>query len=162
MLTIEDLGILRELHWDGEELVVAITPTYSGCPAMRTIEQGIRDTVRAHGIDDVRIEERISPAWTTDWLSEAGREKLLRLRHRPTGGRSTSKRGLFAPSPAVACPRWRLHQHHAGERVRLDGVQGALPLRRTAWSPSTTSSASDPRAPGAMRRERRLCPDSMN
>ncbi|MCS4502727.1 putative 1,2-phenylacetyl-CoA epoxidase, subunit D [wastewater metagenome] len=105
VLTIADLGILQDIRWDGDELVVVITPTYSGCPAMRTIEQGVRDTVRAHGVDRVRVEERISPAWTTDWLTEAGRQKLRAYGIAPPEGRSTSKRGLFAPLPAVACPR---------------------------------------------------------
>ncbi|WP_435105733.1 1,2-phenylacetyl-CoA epoxidase subunit PaaD [Arhodomonas sp. AD133] len=105
VLTIEDLGILRDVRWDGDELVVTITPTYSGCPAMRTIEQGVQDVLHAHGVERVRVEEQLSPAWTTDWLSDAGREKLRAYGIAPPAGRATSKRALFAPLPAVACPR---------------------------------------------------------
>jgi ring-1,2-phenylacetyl-CoA epoxidase subunit PaaD len=77
VLTIGDLGILREVRMDGEQPVVTITPTYSGCPAMVEIRDSIHKTLLDAGFDDHRVETRLSPAWTTDWMSEEGRKKLL-------------------------------------------------------------------------------------
>ncbi|MGE8642202.1 MAG: 1,2-phenylacetyl-CoA epoxidase subunit PaaD, partial [Achromobacter sp.] len=76
VLSVVDLGVVRDVSWDGEACVVVITPTYSGCPAMREITQDIQQTLARHGIDEVRVETRLAPAWTTDWMSEKGREAL--------------------------------------------------------------------------------------
>ena len=71
-VSVLDLGIVRSV----EEEKVIITPTYSGCPATHFIEQSIREALDAAGYRSVAIETRLAPAWTTDWISEAGREKL--------------------------------------------------------------------------------------
>jgi ring-1,2-phenylacetyl-CoA epoxidase subunit PaaD len=76
VITIEDLGILRDVAVDGGHVTVTITPTYSGCPAMDEIRADIRTALAAHGVDDVEVRMTLSPAWTTDWMSEAGRDKL--------------------------------------------------------------------------------------
>jgi ring-1,2-phenylacetyl-CoA epoxidase subunit PaaD len=80
VLSILDLGIVREVAWgeaDGRaECVVSITPTYSGCPATEAIAEAIVALLHAHGVADVRLETRIAPAWTTDWLSDAAKDKL--------------------------------------------------------------------------------------
>ena len=76
VLSVVDLGIVREVRWDGSELVVAITPTYCGCPALEVIAQDIRSAILGHGIRSVRLETRLAPAWTTDWLSDRGRDRL--------------------------------------------------------------------------------------
>jgi ring-1,2-phenylacetyl-CoA epoxidase subunit PaaD len=76
VLTIEDLGVLREVTAEGGTVRVRITPTYSGCPAVDAIRDDIVATLRAHGHEDVVVEVVLSPAWTTDWLSGAGRRKL--------------------------------------------------------------------------------------
>lgn len=76
VLTIEDLGILRDVAVEGSHLTVTITPTYSGCPAMEQIEQDVRSALAARGWDDVEVRLVLSPAWTTDWMSDAGRRKL--------------------------------------------------------------------------------------
>ncbi len=80
VLSVLDLGIVRDVRWSGEgddpECVVTITPTYSGCPATEVIAQSIRDTLLAHGVTRMRLTTQIAPAWTTDWLSDAGRRKL--------------------------------------------------------------------------------------
>jgi ring-1,2-phenylacetyl-CoA epoxidase subunit PaaD len=76
MLTLADLGVLREVAVDGDVVEVAITPTYSGCPAMEAIRADILAAFREAGRDDVRVEFTLSPAWTTDWMSEAGKRKL--------------------------------------------------------------------------------------
>jgi len=92
-ISLTDLGIIREVRWDGDCLVVAVTPTYSGCPATAIINLDITSALNGRGIDKLRLERRLSPPWTTDWLSEAGREKLRAY-------------GIAAPARGgVACPR---------------------------------------------------------
>ncbi|MDT0617872.1 1,2-phenylacetyl-CoA epoxidase subunit PaaD [Salinisphaera sp. P385] len=76
VISVVDLGIVRAVAWDDDELTVVITPTYSGCPAIRVIEDSIGDAIRDLGVENFRLETRLSPAWTTDWLSERGRERL--------------------------------------------------------------------------------------
>jgi ring-1,2-phenylacetyl-CoA epoxidase subunit PaaD len=76
VVSVVDLGVVRDVWWDDETLVVAITPTYSGCPATSLIAMEIETALRTRGVADLRLETRIAPPWTTDWLSEAGRAKL--------------------------------------------------------------------------------------
>jgi ring-1,2-phenylacetyl-CoA epoxidase subunit PaaD len=76
VISLVDLGIIRDVSWDGDELVVAVTPTYSGCPATSVINFDIEAALRDHGVANIRLERRLSPAWTTDWISEDGRRKL--------------------------------------------------------------------------------------
>jgi ring-1,2-phenylacetyl-CoA epoxidase subunit PaaD len=75
VLTIADLGVLRGVRHEGEEVVVTITPTYSGCPAMDLIRHEVELTLRSLNVDG-RVETVLSPAWTTDWMTEAGKTKL--------------------------------------------------------------------------------------
>jgi ring-1,2-phenylacetyl-CoA epoxidase subunit PaaD len=103
VLSIADLGVLREVRVAGDTVEVVITPTYSGCPAMRMIELEIETALRAAGIDKLRISTVLSPAWTTDWLSDAGRRKLTEYGIAPPQG-ATPRRALFA-ADAIACPR---------------------------------------------------------
>ncbi len=78
VLTIEDLGILRDVTLDGRGRVeVTITPTYSGCPAMDAISSDVIEALADGGFDEVSIRVVLAPAWTTEWMSEAGRRKLL-------------------------------------------------------------------------------------
>jgi ring-1,2-phenylacetyl-CoA epoxidase subunit PaaD len=76
VLTIEDLGILRSVETEGDTVIVTITPTYSGCPAMGQIEDDIASTLTRAGVDSFEIEVTHNPPWTTDWITEAGRRKL--------------------------------------------------------------------------------------
>src|SRR5690606_9838483 len=79
VVSVVELGIVRELRWDeGDALVVTVTPTYSGCPATEVIAESIRERLAREGIRDARIETRLSPAWTTDWLAPEARDKLRR------------------------------------------------------------------------------------
>jgi ring-1,2-phenylacetyl-CoA epoxidase subunit PaaD len=103
VLSIADLGVLREVRVSGDTVEVVITPTYSGCPAMRMIEIEIETALRTAGIDKLRVTTVLSPAWTTDWLSEEGRRKLADYGIAPPVG-AASRRALFA-ADAVACPR---------------------------------------------------------
>jgi ring-1,2-phenylacetyl-CoA epoxidase subunit PaaD len=77
VISVVDLGIVRDVVWNGETLEVAVTPTYSGCPATSIIALDIETALRDHGIAHIRIKTQISPPWTTDWLSDAGRAKLM-------------------------------------------------------------------------------------
>lgn len=76
VISVVDLGIVRGVDWDKETLEVSVTPTYSGCPATSIIALDIETALLDRGIKDVLIKTQISPAWTTDWLSEKGRAKL--------------------------------------------------------------------------------------
>ena len=76
VLTIEDLGILRDVRLDGDTIEVTITPTYSGCPAMNVIIWEIEAALSGAGFPSFRVRTVLSPAWTTDWMSEDGKRKL--------------------------------------------------------------------------------------
>ncbi len=76
VVSVVELGIVRDLAWQDDLLTVTITPTYSGCPATAMISMDIDQALRGHGIDKLKIETRIAPAWTTDWLTPAARDKL--------------------------------------------------------------------------------------
>ncbi|MGP1357418.1 1,2-phenylacetyl-CoA epoxidase subunit PaaD [Roseicyclus sp.] len=95
VISVVDLGVVRDVRWDGDTLVVAITPTYSGCPATALIAMEIEAALRDRGIAELRLETRIAPPWTTDWLSEKGRAQLEAY-------------GIAPPRPAggpARCPR---------------------------------------------------------
>jgi ring-1,2-phenylacetyl-CoA epoxidase subunit PaaD len=76
VLSVMEMGIVRNIEIDGDAVTVTITPTYSGCPAMHAIEKNIRNTLRHHGFSFVIVKTTFSPAWTTDWMSEATKRKL--------------------------------------------------------------------------------------
>lgn len=101
VLTIVDLGIVRQVELDGEECTITITPTYSGCPAMQVIEKGIEEVL--DGIVNVTVKSTLSPAWTTDWLSENGRNKLREYGIAPPEN-EVDKSVLFAAPTVVPCP----------------------------------------------------------
>ncbi|MGY6273232.1 1,2-phenylacetyl-CoA epoxidase subunit PaaD [Achromobacter denitrificans] len=107
VLSVVDLGVVREVAWDGDVCVVVITPTYSGCPAMREITQDIEQTLARHGVAEVRVETRLAPAWTTDWMSEKGREALKGYGIAAPAERAVDISGISrrAAGPVIACPR---------------------------------------------------------
>ncbi|WP_088158406.1 1,2-phenylacetyl-CoA epoxidase subunit PaaD [Achromobacter xylosoxidans] len=107
VLSVVDLGVVRDVSWDGEACVVVITPTYSGCPAMREITQDIQQTLARHGVAEVRVETRLAPAWTTDWMSEKGREALKGYGIAAPAERAVDISGISrrTTGPAIACPR---------------------------------------------------------
>ena len=111
VISVVDLGIVRAVEWDGGECVVTITPTYSGCPAMQVIAEAVTEALHAHGIAQLRLVNRLSPAWTTDWMSEAGKLALRSYGIAPPAQQAIDISGLHAgvkrragPAPAVACP----------------------------------------------------------
>jgi ring-1,2-phenylacetyl-CoA epoxidase subunit PaaD len=103
VLTIEDLGILRDVAVAGDGHVhVTITPTYSGCPAMDAIRADVVEALAREGYDDVTVELVLSPAWTTDWMSEDGKQKLEEYGIAPPWPRERG--GPVALTLALRCP----------------------------------------------------------
>lgn len=105
VLTIADLGILRDVQVDDHgHVVVYITPTYIGCPAMDMITVNIRAALESAGITDVDVVSLLEPAWTTDWISASGRQKLLAYGIAPPAESTTDSSFMTGKAPAVACP----------------------------------------------------------
>ena len=95
VISVVDLGIVRDVRWENDQLVVCVTPTYSGCPATSVIAQDIAAALQSHGVKTLRLETQLSPPWTTDWISDAGKECLRAF-------------GIAPPTPhgtSIACPR---------------------------------------------------------
>ncbi len=103
VLTIADLGVLRDIAINDGHLEVTITPTYSGCPAMNMIALEIGLALEREGFCQPRIRTVLSPAWTTDWISEDGRRKLMEYGIAPPLP-AGSRRALFGVQQ-VACPQ---------------------------------------------------------
>ncbi len=104
VLTIDDLGILRDVRVDDDGAVeVDLTPTYSGCPAVEAIETDVEAALVAAGFTDVRVRRVLAPAWTTDWISDDGRRKLLEYGIAPPSG--TRPVGPVLVQLGVRCPQ---------------------------------------------------------
>ncbi len=103
VLTVEDMGIIRHVDVDGDIVVVSITPTYSGCPAMDHIASDIKTTLNLHGYPEVEIKTVLSPAWTTDMITERGRQKMEEFGIAPPSTKG-SKAAMIGIDP-VACPQ---------------------------------------------------------
>jgi len=108
-ISVVDLGIVRDVLDHGDALEVVLTPTYSGCPATEVIEQNVRDALEAAGLGPMRMSLRRAPAWTTDWISDAGRHKLREYGIAPPGPVDASQgapiRLVRREAQAIACPR---------------------------------------------------------
>lgn len=109
VLTIADLGILRSVHWDGESVEAVITPTYSGCPAMNMIAVEVDLELEKAGFAKRRVKSVLSPAWTTDWMSEEGKAKLAAYGIAPPKVASNG-RGVFFGVEIITCPRCSSNQ----------------------------------------------------
>jgi len=106
VLTIEDLGVLRGVSVDADGVTVTVTPTYSGCPAMETIEHDVEAAVRAVGFADVTVRRVLAPAWTTDWMTDEGRRKLAAYGVAPPSRRTPEgSTGPVLVSLSVHCPQ---------------------------------------------------------
>ena len=95
VITIEELGVLRNVEQINNEVVVTITPTYTGCPAMKMFEDDILKTLKDNGIENGKIKTVFSPAWTTDWIPESAKEKLREYGIAPPVDGSHDKGTLF-------------------------------------------------------------------
>ena len=106
VLSIIDLGIVRNVQVNHDEVEVVITPTYSGCPAMDVISINIRLLLLEKGYKKITIRQVLSPAWTTDWMSDAGKQKLAAYGIAPPNPvQQVCNTQLFAEEEAVACPQ---------------------------------------------------------
>jgi ring-1,2-phenylacetyl-CoA epoxidase subunit PaaD len=134
VISVVDLGIVRDVAFEGapgdETCVVTITPTYSGCPAMQVIAEDVESALRARGIQKLRIATRLSPAWTTDWMSEAGKAALKGYGIAPPVQQVIDISGLkhgvkrhAIQQPEVACP------HCGSMHTRLTSQFGSTPCK---------------------------------
>jgi len=113
VISVVELGIVRGVEWRADELIVTVTPTYSGCPATEMIAADIDRALAAIGIAKYRIETRLAPAWTTDWIDPAARGRLARFGITPPGARAPDQVRAIDVSALsrrraearVACPR---------------------------------------------------------
>jgi ring-1,2-phenylacetyl-CoA epoxidase subunit PaaD len=107
VLSIADLGILRDVEVTNNKVKVTITPTYSGCPAMDAIRDDVKTAFAKEGYADVEVELVLSPAWTTDWMTDAGKQKLQEYGIAPPTGKSHAARhaGPIRLTMAVKCPQ---------------------------------------------------------
>jgi ring-1,2-phenylacetyl-CoA epoxidase subunit PaaD len=132
VLSVLDLGIVRDVQTEDDRVIITITPTYSGCPAMDMIRKNIEGSLNEHGYPNVQIRNTLSPAWTTDWMSEAGKDKLRVF-------------GIAPPNPTqqLAGRRHELEAVHAriaSPFIRNASVNSAPACKAiwrclTAWSP---------------------------
>jgi ring-1,2-phenylacetyl-CoA epoxidase subunit PaaD len=130
VISVVDLGIVRDVAWNGDECVVTITPTYSGCPAMEVIAGSVTQALQARGLPKVRLVNRLSPAWTTDWMSEAGKAALKGYGIAPPAQQAIDISGLRAgvrrhavPEPEVLCP------HCGSAHTQLTSQFGSTPCK---------------------------------
>jgi ring-1,2-phenylacetyl-CoA epoxidase subunit PaaD len=132
MLTLDDLGVLRDVRVDGDGVTVTITPTYSGCPAIETMRDDLRATLTAAGFARVEVRTVLSPPWSTDWISEAGRAKLAEHGIAPPERIGPRRAGpipltLGRPDRSVSCPRCG---SSATEELSRFGPTACTALRR--------------------------------
>nr|WP_285904642.1 1,2-phenylacetyl-CoA epoxidase subunit PaaD [Actinoplanes hotanensis] len=132
MVTLAELGILREVRQTGDGVEVTITPTYSGCPAMEAIRADLLRALHRAGYDRVSVRTLLAPAWTTDWISAEGRAKLAAAGISPPGPAPRRAAGpvplkLGAREEPIACPRCGERQT---ERLAAFGATACRELRR--------------------------------
>ncbi|TDE39825.1 1,2-phenylacetyl-CoA epoxidase subunit PaaD [Antarcticimicrobium sediminis] len=115
VISLTDLGIIRDVAWQDDTLIVTVTPTYSGCPATSIINLDIETALRGHGIEKIELKRQLSPAWTTDWLTEGGKRKLEAF-------------GIAPPQPAGGpdhCP------HCGSKSIEKISQFGSTPCKAT-------------------------------
>ncbi|HEY9340930.1 MAG TPA: 1,2-phenylacetyl-CoA epoxidase subunit PaaD [Hanamia sp.] len=105
VLSVIDLGIVRDINIYKEEIEIIITPTYSGCPAMDVIAMNIRMALVKEGFTSIKISHQLSPAWTTDWMTEAGKQKLKSYGIAPPSAKTFDKN--YLENLVVECPLCR-------------------------------------------------------
>src|ERR1035438_2215555 len=125
MVTLADLGILRDVAAEGERLVVTITPTYSGCPALREIAHDLRYRLTQAGFADVAVRTALAPAWSSDWITAEGRRKLQAA-------------GIAPPSPVPAGPA---SSRHGPVPLTLTATRRAPRSQERCGSRDTTQTA---------------------
>lgn len=104
VISVTELGIVREVRAQPDSVEVVVTPTYSGCPATEAIERSIVEALREAGAADVRVQTRLAPAWTTDWISPEAKDKLRRYGIAPPGAATASAVQPIGFVPRADCP----------------------------------------------------------
>jgi ring-1,2-phenylacetyl-CoA epoxidase subunit PaaD len=104
VISIKELGVVRDVIVSKDGIEIILSPTYSGCPAMKQMEEDVRKKLEDHGIINIKITLQYSPAWTTDWISESAKEKLRLYGIAPPEHSSISKAELIGKSKAIKCP----------------------------------------------------------
>jgi len=113
VLSVIDLGIVRDVKFKNEDVEIVITPTYSGCPAMDVISMSIKMELLANGFKNVKVTSVLSPAWTSDWMSDSGKEKLKAYGIAPPNPtQQVCDNKLFAAAEAVQCPHCSSYHTH--------------------------------------------------
>ncbi|MCK8462827.1 phenylacetate-CoA oxygenase subunit PaaJ [Aliiroseovarius sp. S1339] len=119
VISLVDLGIIRDVQWEGDMLNVTVTPTYSGCPATTIINLDIQTALKNHGIEKLTLHRQLSPAWTTDWLTDKGKAALEKFGIAPPsakgepercpncGGHDLERTSQFGSTPCKALWRCR-------------------------------------------------------
>ena len=105
VITIAELGVIRDVIIDNENVEIKITPTYSGCPAMQQMEDDIKTVLKQNGISNLKVTTVYSPAWTTDWIPEEAKEKLRKYGIAPPEKTTQDKSWLTGKSKIILCPR---------------------------------------------------------
>ncbi|MEY4729647.1 MAG: phenylacetate-CoA oxygenase subunit PaaJ [Pseudomonadota bacterium] len=131
VISIVDLGIVREVCFDSiaDQFIIAITPTYSGCPATAVIAADISSALKNHGVENFRLENKLSPAWTTDWLSAKGRKALREYGIAPPAGGAlhqvvdASRIMRATLEEAIECP------HCKSKHTKLSSQFGSTPCK---------------------------------
>lgn len=126
VISLVDLGIIREVRFEGETLVVTVTPTYSGCPATRVINLDILAALKERGVEDVRLESRLSPAWTTAWITDKGREALRAYGIAPPVEGTAACGAGRMETPDVTCP------HCGSTNTQMVSAFGSTPCK-ASW-----------------------------
>ena len=136
VISLVDLGVIRDVEWNAETLIVGVSPTYTGCPATSVIHFDIERRLRERGVEALRIERRLSPPWTTDWIRPEAREKLNAYGIAPpVEGPAPDPRTQGAPrrhdrsAAARGLSALRIDANRKDQFLRLDPVQGEFPLR---------------------------------
>ena len=104
VISLRELGVLRDIRIEDDRVEVTITPTYTGCPAMDVMRWDVEKALRKGGVGKFSVKQVLSPAWTTDWISDEGKRKLLEYGIAPPP-HSSDIRALKGKSPAIACPQ---------------------------------------------------------
>ena len=105
VITIVELGVIREVIPDGKKIEVKITPTYSGCPAMKQMEDDVRKKLQEIGFEEIKITTIYNPPWTTDWLTAEAKLKLQEYGIAPPEESTTDKSFLTGKHKSITCPR---------------------------------------------------------
>jgi ring-1,2-phenylacetyl-CoA epoxidase subunit PaaD len=105
VISIVELGVIRGIKSENNQVEIDLTPTYSGCPAMKQMEDDIKSVLTAKGVEKVTIKTTYTPAWTTDWISDEAREKLRKYGIAPPQGTTIDKAALMGKEKRIKCPR---------------------------------------------------------